>query len=105
MKRTSGVNQGGSQGFAKKSKNEDREESPSFEDELMMMEEMEFVDQVAIDIDKNESGSERESRWSRPIVSVDPSQNDLGRFDIMTLEFIHLKFFIRRISMAGYRHD
>lgn len=47
------------------------DEEPSFEDELMMMEEM-LGEQVCEGVDPD--GDQQEMRWSRPSKALDPSQ-------------------------------
>ena len=71
---------GGYNAGPKKSRGGDSEDEPSFEDELMMMDEM-LVDQI-VDIGEGDATSEQqEARWARPALpaGVDHTAEALGK--------------------------
>ena len=75
---------GGYNAGPKKSRGGDSEDEPSFEEELMMMDEM-LVDQI-VDIGEGDATSEQqEARWARPPLSpgVDHTAEALGKSEIM----------------------
>ena len=79
---------GGYNAGPKKSRGGDSEDEPSFEEELMMMDEM-LVDQI-VDVCDGDGAEQQEARWARPplVFGEDYSATALGEtsnFEKLTL--------------------
>lgn len=70
MKRIENSNNNGGN---KKAKSEDHLPS-NFEDELMMMDQYEYIDGI------ENTPEVQEARWSRPAVEIDPKTQNLGNY-------------------------
>lgn len=70
-------------GANKKAKGEDF--APTFEDELMMMDQYEYIDGI------ENTPEVQEARWSRPVADIDPKTQNLGNSnDILRVLYVSL---------------